>query len=92
MLQATVVCAVTATVKHASMEGWKLLLVQPLAADGRAPDGDPQLAIDAIGAGKGDAVVITSDGKQARSLIGAEDTPVRWSVIGLQDEQPRRPG
>lgn len=87
MLHATVIAAVTATVKHPSLEGWKLLLVQPLAADGRSPDGEPQLAIDAIGAGKGDPVIITSDGKQARALVGRDDTPARWSVIGLVDQQ-----
>ena len=38
------------TVKHASMNGWRLLLVQPLLANG-GEDGEPLLAIDHLGAG-----------------------------------------
>jgi fumarylacetoacetase len=37
-----VVGTATATVKHPTLTGWKLLVVQPLLADGRSPDGDPQ--------------------------------------------------
>jgi ethanolamine utilization protein EutN len=75
-----------ATIKHPSMEGWKLLLVMALQADGRTPEGDPILVIDSIGAGRGETVVITSDGLGARELIGSNQTPVRWSVLGIRDE------
>jgi len=73
------------TVKHRSMEGWKLLIVQPLTEQG-APQGDPLLAIDNIGAGAGMKVVITNDGRGAREMVGDNTSPVRWSVIGLLDE------
>ncbi len=72
------------TIKHRSLAGWKLVLVQPLDLAG-APDGDPLLAIDMIGAGRGARVVISNDGKGAREMIGDNNTPVRWSVIGLAD-------
>ncbi len=92
MLHADVIGSVTSSVKHASMTGCKLLLVQPLAADGKTPDGDPQLAIDSQGAGKGHLgagqgmrVVITSDGKTTREILGDETTPVRWCVLGVCD-------
>lgn len=85
MLSGQVVGIATATVKHPSMIGWKLLLVQPYAPDGRTPDGDPVLAVDGLGAGIGEEVVITSDGKGTRELLGSETTPVRWSVIGIVD-------
>ena len=81
----TVVGTATSTVKHASMEGWKLLVVQPRLADGTTPDGDPVLAIDALGAGTGQEVMISSDGKGTRELLGVEATPVRWSVVGIKD-------
>jgi ethanolamine utilization protein EutN len=74
-----------ATAKHASLVGQKLLVVQFLAADGRAPDGDPVLAVDTLGAGTGETVILTSDGRGTRELLGSETTPVRWSVIGIQD-------
>jgi len=76
---------VTATVKHRSMEGWKVLIVQPLDVAGR-PDGDPVLAIDKLGAGRGTTVLISNDGRGTREMIGDPNSPVRWSVIGLLDE------
>lgn len=85
MLSGRVVGIATATVKHPSMRGWKLLLVQPYAPDGRTPDGDPVLAVDGLGAGIGEEVVITSDGKGTRELLRSETSPVRWSVIGIVD-------
>ena len=81
----TVVGTATSTVKHASMEGWKLLVVQPMLVDQRSPDGDPVLAIDTLGAGTGQEVMLTSDGAATRELLGVEVTPVRWSVAGIKD-------
>ena len=70
--------------KHPSMQGWKLLVVQPL--DGNAqPKGDPVLAVDTLGAGREENVILTSDGKTARQLLGDNTTPVRWSVAGMPD-------
>jgi len=72
------------TVKHRSMRGWKLLVVQPLDVAG-GPDGDPVLAIDMLGAGRGMKVVISNDGKGTREMIGDNNSPVRWAVIGIVD-------
>jgi len=73
-----------ATVKHASMTGWRLVLVQPLGVDDQ-PDGDPQLAADSLGAGQGTRVLICSDGKGAQKLVGSKSTPIRYFVMGLVD-------
>jgi len=75
---------VTSTIKHATMSGWKLLIVQPLDLAG-GPEGDPVLAIDMLGAGHGTKVVISNDGRGAREMIGSDKTPVRWAVIGVVD-------
>jgi len=80
-----VVGTAISTVKHATLRGQKLLVVQPLMADSRSPDGDPQIAVDAVGAGKGEVVMITSDGRFVRELVKQENTPIRWSVIGIAD-------
>ena len=85
MQLASVVGTATSTVKHATLRGQKLLIVQPLMADGESPDGDPQIAVDAVGAGKGEKVMITSDGRFMREVVKAENTPIRWSVIGIAD-------
>ncbi len=75
----------TSTIKHPSMEGWKLLLVMALQADGKTIEGDPILVVDSLGAGKGQTVIITSDGIGARELLGDKNSPVRWSVLGIRD-------
>jgi microcompartment protein CcmK/EutM len=81
-----VIGTATATVKHPSMSGWKLLIVQPFLADDEIPDGDPVLAIDSCGAGRGERVIITSDGAGTRALVKSDNTPVRWSVLGIADD------
>ncbi len=86
MLIGRVVGTATSTIKHPSMEGWKLLLVMALQADGRTIEGDPILVIDPVGAGRGETVIITSDGMSARELVGRENSPVRWYVLGIRDE------
>jgi ethanolamine utilization protein EutN len=73
-----------ATVKHASLTGWRLLLVQPMAADGKE-DGEPLLAVDKLGAGINNVVVLSNDGAGAREMIGAKNSPVRWMVLGMCD-------
>jgi len=85
MVNGRVVGVATATVRHPSMRGWKLLIVQPMAADGRSPDGDPVLVVDGLGAGVGEDVIITSDGRGTRELLRSDTTPVRWSTIGIAD-------
>ena len=73
------------TVKHPSLKGWRLLLVQLLGADDR-PDGEPLLAIDRLGAAPGSRVILTNDGASAREMVGAKDSPVRWVVLGMCDQ------
>jgi ethanolamine utilization protein EutN len=71
-------------VKHPTLTGWRLLIVQPLTPDG-TEDGEPLLAIDSLGAGTNDLVILTNDGAGARQLVGAKDSPVRWMVLGIRD-------
>ena len=85
MLLARIIGTATATVKHPSLAGARLLVGQPLAADRAEPDGDPQLVIDTLSAAIGDLVMITSDGRMLRDLLGSDTTPARWSTIGLID-------
>ena len=84
MQLAKVVGRATATVKHESLAGWRILLVQPLDAAGGA-DGDPQLAIDNLGSRLRDTVMLTTDGAAIRELLKQDNTPIRWAVIGIAD-------
>lgn len=74
----------TATVKHASLVGWKLLVVQLLDVAGKA-DGEPILCVDSLGAGPGDRVVASNDGATVQKLIETRATPARWFVAGIVD-------
>ena len=85
MLLGKIIGSATASIKHPSMEGRKLLVVQPLMADGRTGDGDPVLAVDGVGAGRGEIVMLTSDGRGAREMLNTDITPVRWTIIGIRD-------
>lgn len=85
MLLAEVIGGATSTVKHPSLEGWRMLLAQPYLIDGETPDGDPVLAIDPQGARRGDWVVLTSDSQIARELLKNNQTPVRWTVLAIRD-------
>ena len=85
MLLGDVVGTTTSTIKHPSMNGRKLLIVQPRMADGASPDGDPVVAIDTVGAGHGETVVLTSDGRFVREVLNIDATPARWTVIGIRD-------
>jgi len=58
--------------------------VQPL--DARGGDlRDPVVAIDELGADRGDCVILSSDGKRAREMLGSETAPVRMVVQGIVD-------
>lgn len=84
MQQGRVVGQAVSTVKHPSLSGWRLLVVQPLGAAGQ-PDGEPLLAIDKLGAGKTDCVILSNDGAGAREMVGTRTSPVRWMVLGICD-------
>jgi len=84
MQLATIVGHATATVKHPSLIGWKLLIAQPLTLD-ESPDGEPQLVIDTLGAGIDDRVLICNDGAGTRQVMGQKNSPVRWFVMGICD-------
>jgi ethanolamine utilization protein EutN len=73
------------TVKHASLNGWRLLLIQPLAAEGVKPDGEPLLVIDNLGAWRGATVLLSNDGQGARDLVDSKTSPARWFVMGICD-------
>lgn len=85
MQAALVVGHTHSTVKHASLQSHKLLVTQPIAADGRSPDGPPTLAVDRLGAGPGDRVMLTSDGAAIREIFGVQNSPIRWAVLGILD-------
>lgn len=85
MQAALVVGHGTSTVKHPTLDNLKLMLVQPLMADGERPDGPLLVAVDRMGAGVGETVMLTSDGSAVRDMFNVENSPIRWAVLGIID-------
>jgi ethanolamine utilization protein EutN len=77
--------SLTATVKHKSLEGQRLLIAQRLGADG-TDVGEPLVVLDPMGARAGSTVLVTSDGAFAQTLLGDKSSPSRMVVLGLVDE------
>jgi ethanolamine utilization protein EutN len=84
MTLARVVGTVVATQKHRTFEGAKLLLVQPLALDD-TPRGVALLAVDAVGAGVNEKVLVVIEGRAAAEALGRKGTPVDAAIIGIVD-------
>jgi microcompartment protein CcmK/EutM len=74
--------SLTATVKHETLEGWRLLIGRRLDSSGAA-EGDPLVLLDRFGAGYGSTVVVTTDNEEIRKA--GTTTPVRMLVMGLVD-------
>jgi ethanolamine utilization protein EutN len=85
MQTGTVIGTAISTVKHSSLSGAKLLVVNIEMADGRTSDGNPLLVVDWLGAGRGDRVMLTSDGPAVQKHLNDDKTPVRYSVAGIID-------
>lgn len=73
---------VTATVKHPSFHGTRLLIAVP-----ESDDVAPQVVLDSLGAAIGHRVIISSDGAEARKMVGDELSPARWNVTGIIDPE-----
>jgi ethanolamine utilization protein EutN len=81
---ARVVGTVVSTQKHRKLEAAKLLLVQPLDLD-ETPRGHAFLAIDGVGAGVHEKVLIVVEGRAAGELLGKKIAPVDAAIVGIVD-------
>jgi microcompartment protein CcmK/EutM len=84
MQLARVVGTVVSTQKHRTFEGAKLLLVQPLTLDDR-PRGPALLAIDSVGAGVHEKVLVVLEGRAAGEALGRKAAPVDAAIVGIVD-------
>jgi microcompartment protein CcmK/EutM len=82
---ARVVGTVVSTQKNRKLEGAKLLLVQPLTLSGEAR-GVALLAIDSVGAGVGEKVLVVIEGKAAGDALGKKAAAVDAAIIGIIDQ------
>lgn len=84
MTIAKVLGTVVATQKNPKYEGAKLLLVQPLTLNNK-PMGEPVLAVDAVGAGVGERVLIVQEGRAANEALNKKQGPLDSAIVGIID-------
>jgi microcompartment protein CcmK/EutM len=85
MILARVVGQVVSTHKRPQFEGAKLLLVQPESPDGEAK-GATLLAIDSVGVGVSERVIVVLEGRAAGEALGRKLSPVDAAIVGRVDE------
>jgi microcompartment protein CcmK/EutM len=78
---------VVQTVQHPAAAGRRLLVVDRLDPDGR-PAGGYVIAVDAVGAGHGETVLVLDEGNGARQVLGLAGAPLRAVVVGVVDDAP----
>lgn len=84
MILARIIGSITSTIHHPAIEHRKLLLAERLDSTGQ-PSGGYLIAIDAIGAGQGETVLILDEGTGARQILADATAPVRSIVVGIVD-------
>ena len=82
MQLARVIGTVVATQKHPKFEGAKLLLVQPTTVDDQ-PRGVPLLAVDSVGAGVSEKVLIVIEGREDGEALSSQGAPVDAATLGI---------
>lgn len=85
MIIGRVIGSVVSTSKAEKLQGKKLLIVQPLDMITIDPSNKPVVAIDTVGSGKGEVVMVVS-GSSARQTQITNGTPVDAAIVGIIDE------
>ena len=84
MQLARVLGEVVSTMKDPNLAGLKMLVLQPLAASGE-PAGRTLVALDSVGAGIGEKVLVVIEGKAAGDALGKKAAAVDAAIIGIID-------
>ncbi len=86
MFMAKVQGTLTASMKHPTLRGARLLIIQPVDATNGQNTGIAQIAIDTLGAGVDTLVLVTSDGRAVQEMLKTtEDCPARLAIVAIVD-------
>ena len=85
MILGRVVGQVVSSIKRPEFQGAKLLLVQPEQPGGQAT-GLALLAIDSVGAGVSERVIVVLEGRAAGEALGRKLSPVDAAIVGIVDD------
>jgi microcompartment protein CcmK/EutM len=76
---------VVSTICVPDLNNRTLLFVDLLDLDGKET-GKDVIAVDAVGAGAGETVLVLDEGNGARQVLEAPEAPIRAVVVGVIDE------
>ena len=79
MILGRVIGEIHGTIKHRFYEGKRLLIIEK-------DNGDYLIAVDAVGAGADERVLVLDEGNGARQVFDSKDGPVRSVVVGIVDD------
>ncbi|HEY4001493.1 MAG TPA: EutN/CcmL family microcompartment protein, partial [Candidatus Xenobia bacterium] len=79
MIIARVIGTLVSTQKDAKLTGAKFQICMPVSATTQQPDGKPLVAIDSVGAGVGELVLICA-GSSARQTSKTNNTPTDATI------------
>jgi len=79
MILGRVIGEIHGTIKHKFYEGKRMLVVEK-------PNGDYLIALDSVGSGAGETVLVLDEGNGARQVFDSADAPVRSVVVGIVDD------
>jgi ethanolamine utilization protein EutN len=84
MMTGMVIGNIYSTINHPFYDGKKLMMVEKSNAQGK-PSGDYLIAVDSVGAGIGEMVLVLDEGTGARQVLESSDGPVRSVIVGIVD-------
>ena len=85
MILGRVIGEIHGTIKHPFYDARRMLVVEKTSPDG-APTGDYVIAVDVVGAGADERVIVNDEGNGARQMLDSKDGPVRSVVVGIIDD------
>ena len=85
MMIARVIGNVVAAAQHSAFDARKLMLVRPESPD-TARAAPAIIAIDEIGAGPGERVLVMREGSGVRQILGSDMLPIRSVIVGIVDQ------
>jgi ethanolamine utilization protein EutN len=77
---------VVSTQQHPFYAGRKQLIVRLCRPDGSLDGEHYVVAVDLVGAGVGQTVLVEDEGNSARQLLGTPDGPIRTVILGIVDQ------
>lgn len=86
MILGRVCGTVVSTIQHRFYRGKKQLIVRACRPDGQFDGERYVVAVDIVGAGVGETVIVEDEGNSARQLLDADSGPVRSVIVGIVDE------